>query len=232
MDYFTDIYLRRLNRFGSTYQERIQGQRIENFERYKLKSIYKVDFLDPINNSEKITGILEPYKQDETQTLYYLLVSLDKEWEGGTIIEIGNRKLMIFYKEDLVASGYNRYIVIKMSHLIKWKDRNKEYHESYAYFYGPMTEKIYDMLKTYLRGVVYNESNKYTHLIMPKNNFLLRQDYIEIEDEAFEVTGYDKVSTPGVMFVTLNETYIHDNSPIPDKGSDDSDEDFFWLEGV
>ena len=45
MDYFEDIYLKRLNRFGLDYHSRVQNKRELDFELYLLKSVYKVDFL-------------------------------------------------------------------------------------------------------------------------------------------------------------------------------------------
>ena len=43
MSYFTDVYLKRVNRYGNDYQSRVQGKREENFEYYLLKSVYRVD---------------------------------------------------------------------------------------------------------------------------------------------------------------------------------------------
>ena len=45
MNYFEDIYKKRVNRYGTNYQDRILNQRKELFEKYFLKSIYRVDFL-------------------------------------------------------------------------------------------------------------------------------------------------------------------------------------------
>lgn len=39
MSYFTDVYLKRVNRYGNDYQSRVQGKREENFEYYLLKSV-------------------------------------------------------------------------------------------------------------------------------------------------------------------------------------------------
>ena len=73
MKYF-DIYKKRANRFGEDYQSRIQGQREKVFDNLLLKSIYRVDFEFEGRNIE---GILEKYKQDDTQTLQYLLTRID-----------------------------------------------------------------------------------------------------------------------------------------------------------
>nr|DAP01271.1 MAG TPA: hypothetical protein [Caudoviricetes sp.] len=233
INYYDDIYLRRVNKYGDNFQDRIQGKRIEAFRRLLDKSIYKVTFTDTYAGASKV-GILKPYKQDETQTLNYLLSALEDNWPAGTIFDIRNSRWMILYHNDMPGAGYNKYVVMRMSHNVSWKDRNGDLHWSPAYFYGPMTEKIYDMLRTYLKGVVYKESNKYVHLIMPKNDFLLRQDYLVIDNEGYEVTGVDHSSTPGVVYVTLNETYIRDESQAPERETEvkeEDDDEFFWVKG-
>lgn len=230
MGYYDDIYLRRINRYGNSYQDRITNKRIEAFTNFIEKSIYKVSFIDTYADKE-IVGVLKPYKKDETQTLNYLLVSLDEVFPAGTVFDIREKRWMVLYQEDLIGTGYNKYVMMKMTHDVCWDDRNGVRHWSPAYFYGPMTEKIYDMLRTYLKGVIYKESNKFTHLIMPYTDFLLRQDYIILDGDPYEVTGFDKSSTPGVLYVTLNETYLKDVSQAPKKEEGDNDKDFFWFNG-
>lgn len=230
-NYYDDIYLRRLNRYGNSRAERIQNQRVESFLNYMNSSIYRVSFTDTYKG-ENVIGVLTPYKKDETQTLNTLKVGLEYDYPAGTLFHIRNNYWMVLYKHDLVGTGYNEFTMMKMTHVVHWKDRNGDCHESPAYYYGPMTEKIYDMLRTYLKGVVYEESNKYTHLIMPRNQYILRQDYMVIDGEGMEVTGFDKISTPGVMYITLNETHIRDESEPPQKSlPTDKAEDYFWFTG-
>jgi hypothetical protein len=63
MNYFEDVYLKRLNRYGYDYQSRVQAQRERVFEDLLLKSLYRVDF---VYECEMHPGLLERYKQDET----------------------------------------------------------------------------------------------------------------------------------------------------------------------
>ena len=90
MGYFEDIYKKRVNRYGLDYQSRIQREREELFDLYLLKTIYRVDFLF---EDEEIAGSLEKYKQDETQTLQYLLTKTNVDLANKYIIyDIDNRK--------------------------------------------------------------------------------------------------------------------------------------------
>ena len=73
MDYYTNIYLRRLNRYGNSRLERVENQRKENFLNYMNSSNYKVSFTDTYKN-EDVVGVLTPYKKDETQTLNILSI--------------------------------------------------------------------------------------------------------------------------------------------------------------
>ena len=76
-------------------------------------------------------GSLERRSQDETQTLQYLLTKVDLKIPNGTILMLEDKDhkeqpWMVYWLEDIKASGYNRYIVLKMTHFITWVDRNKK----------------------------------------------------------------------------------------------------------
>ena len=43
-NYYEDVYLKRLNRYGYDYQTRVQSQRERDFENKLLRSVYRVDF--------------------------------------------------------------------------------------------------------------------------------------------------------------------------------------------
>ena len=125
MSYF-DIYKQRVNRFGNDYQSRIQGAREYNFDLYLLKSVYRVDFE---YDGKYHAGSLERYKQDNSETRQYLLTNVNLNIPGGTVLQIidkdGNKQpWMIYYLETIEASGYNRYIVLKMTHLLRWIARD------------------------------------------------------------------------------------------------------------
>ena len=45
-NYYEDVYLKRLNRYGYNYQSRVQAQREQEFEGKLLKSVYRVEFLN------------------------------------------------------------------------------------------------------------------------------------------------------------------------------------------
>lgn len=235
---YYDIYLKRLNRYGNDYQTRTQKKRERDFENYLLKSVYRVEF---DYNQEIVPATFERYKQDETETLHYLLTRVDINIPNGTILMIPNKDdelkpWMVYYLESIKASGYNRYIMLKMTHFLTWKDREGIVRNSWAYFYGQEDNMLKDELQSRSRSDVrYTENLKGSFFVLPTTGCLKKDDYLELGEgilkEAYRVTGYDIQSTLGVEYVTVDPIYLYDNSPAPEKQEEDDDEDFFWLEG-
>lgn len=239
MDYYNDVYKKRLNRYGLDYQSRVQGMRERSFELLLEKSVYRIDF----NYDGEINpGVFEKYKQDETRTLHYLLTRTNLNMPNGTILMLSNKDeqeepWMIYYLEDIKASGYNRYIMLKMTHYVTWKARDGKIYSSWAYLYGQEDNMLKDELQARSRADArYTENLKTSFFILPINEHIKKDDYLVINEntpleEAYVVTGYDINSTKGVEYVTIDPVYIRDKSPDPIKTETDSDEDFFWIEG-
>lgn len=238
MNYFEDVYLKRLNRYGYDYQSRIQAQREEVFEGKLLKSVYRVDFE---YEGELHPGTLERYKQDETETLQYLLTRVSLDMPSGTILMIPDKNMkeqpwLVYWLESIKASGYNRYIVLKMTHFITWRDRSGSTRSSWCYLYGQEDNMLKDEIRSRSRSdVIYAENLKSSFFVMPTTEFIRKDDYLEIGEgalkEAFRVTGYDIISTPGVEYVTVDPVYLRDNSESPKQTVGDDPAEFFWLNG-
>ena len=235
-EYYEEVYLKRLNRYGIDFQSRLQRQREENFHRQLLKSVYYVNF---DYEDKQYEGEFTPCKQNETKTIHYLLTDVNLNIPNGTILMMpdkdGEREpWMVYYLEDYVASGYNRYFMLKMTHYLTWKDRQGVEQHTWAYFYGQEDNMLKDELKSRSRNkTLYTENLKLSFFITPVNGKIRKDDYFEVGEgdllEAYVVTGYDIQSTPGVEFVSVDPQYIRDHSVPPEKKEDDKDEDFYWL---
>lgn len=237
-NYFEDVYLKRLNRYGYDYQSRIQTQREREFEGKLLKSVYRVDFE---YNGENHPGTLERYKQNETEIAQYLLTRVSLDIPNGTLLFIADkdgieRPWMVYWLESIKASGYNKYVVLKMTHFISWIDREKNKQTSWCYMYGQEDNMLKDEIKSRSRmDAIYGESLKSSFFIFPTNKFLRKDDYLEIGEEplkeGYRVTGYDIISTPGVEYVTVDPVYLRDHSEPPVQQENDDPAEFFWLKG-
>lgn len=234
-EYYNSVYKKRINKYGTSYLQRIQGRREEEFERRLQKSVYKVSFNF---NNELQDATLERYRQDDTQTLQYLLTKRSLQIPAGTIIEIESNnsttRWMIYWLEDIKASGYNRYIVLKMTHLLQWKDRNNLIRQSWAYMYGQENNMLKDELKSRSRSnVLYNENLKLSFFIMPLNEYIQKDIYIEVGEgnlkEGYRVTGYDRQSSEGVEYVSVDPVYLFDTSTLNTPQEQRVGADWEWL---
>ena len=236
MSYYEDVYLKRLNRYGVDFQSRMQRQREENFKRQLLKSVYYINF---DYEEEEREGELTPYRQNETKTVRYLLTDVHLDIPGGTILMLPDKDgirnpWMVYYLENYVASGYNRYIMLKITHYLTWKDRSGEVRNAWAYFYGQEDNMLKDELKSRSRNkTLYTENLKLSFFITPLNEYIRKDDYLEVGEgglkEAYVVTGYDIQSTPGVEFVSVDPQYIRDLTDPPAQTEEDDSDDFFWI---
>lgn len=238
MNYFEDVYLKRLNRYGYDYQSRVQSQRERNFETLLLRSVYRVDFE---YNGQSHPATLERYKQNETELMQYLLTRVSLNIPSGTILMIPDKDnieqpWLVYWLESIKSSGYNRYIVLKMTHNITWRDREGNEHSSWCYMYGQQDNMLKDEIRSRSRmDAIYGENLKSSFFVMPTTEFIRKDDYLEIGEgalkEAYRVTGYDLNSTPGVEYVTVDPVYLRDNSQIPAQSEDDDPAQFFWFNG-
>lgn len=207
---YWEVYQKRLGRYGNTTQERIKNQRILLFEKYKQQSVYQIPFKDG-------TAVFEPYKQNETKTIMALLTDLDVKLDNGELYDLPNvdgdvDKWMVFYEDKNHARGYNKYYMLKMTHIIHF---NGEVDGCWAYYFGNMSAVIQDLLKLQDKLGIYEELDKNEHLILPARE-VKKDDYVSINDsdEVFLVTGFDKSSVPGVIYVSINQTFKREKQKI------------------
>ena len=161
MKYF-DIYQKRLNRYGNNIQERTKNQRILFFDRYKAQSVYQIPFKED-------TAVFEPYKQNESKDLHYLLTNLDIELKSGEYYNLedfeGNNLgiWMVFYLDENHSRGYNKYIMLRLTHKISVNGTG----DFLAYYYGPMERTVQDLIAS-KKTVLYEDKDKDAHIIMPR----------------------------------------------------------------
>ena len=237
MSYF-DIYVQRLNRFGNDYQSRIQGERERLFDLYLLKSVYRVDF---IYDDQHWAGSLEKNKQDNSETRQYLLTNINLNIPSGTILMLSDKDgveqpWMIYYLENIKASGYNRYIVLKMTHFLTWTARDGSTQSTWAYMYGQEDNMLKNEIRSRSRmDTIYEENLKLSFFVCPVNPYIKIDDYFIVGEkpleEHYRVTGFDTQSTPGVEFVSVDPVYEFDLTPPPAQPSNSDETEYFWFNG-
>lgn len=220
MAYFDKVYLKRVNRYGTNIQERIQNKKIHDFNIVLSKSPNKVNIF---KDSEKYIGILQNKTNSEKEVIDYLLTYKKNKWPDGTIliteeiVDLKRKKWLIFHLDDFVSIGYNRYQIIELDREIQWIDNGIIYSE-YVHFTGAAAN-LRDKSITSKFSIQYNISamylpNKILNIVMKTNSKMKKGIRILIDDEVWKVSGIDKLSVPGVSYVTLEEDYIDEQDDI------------------
>ena len=85
--------------------------------------------VDIITDELEFSGVFKPNKQDNSETTKWLLTDLDVKLTGGLILNINDKYWMVMYLKEDDSKGYNKYLMLKMSHLITWRDRDGIEHQ-------------------------------------------------------------------------------------------------------
>ena len=230
MSYF-DIYKKRMNRYGDNATDRLEKGRQQNFEKFLYQSPHYTKFQ---YKEKEVECVFEPSSQDETKTVMHVLCRVGEKFNPGDIVTICGKRYMFWYWDERQDSGYNRWNVIKLSQRIEWLNEDGSTWSNEAYIFSQQTNMLKNELKSRSRSAtLYLENLKLDFMIMPRDKNLEIGSYlvIKIDDmsRAERVTGIDFLSTPGVMYVSMDPTIERDLTKTPEKTDEDEDNDFFWL---
>lgn len=232
MTSYQELYQKRLTQQGSNPSERLNKGREKNFERFKTQSPHYVTYK---YKDRKCDGVLEPRQQDESKTMVDLLCSVDIILEIGAILYIAEQYYMVWFFDERQKSGYNRYCLLKMTDYVTWINNDNIDNEfsSYAYCFDQQNNMLKNEIKSRSRSAtLYMENLKLAFMIMPFNENIENESYLTIKyrgkERSFRITGYDFLSTKGVMYVSMDPTLKRDLTPSPEYTPDKNKEDFFW----
>lgn len=233
MSYF-DIYKKRMNRYGDNATDRLEKGRQQNFEKFLYQSPHYTKFQ---YKEKEVECVFEPSSQDETKTVMHVLCRVGEKFNPGDIVTICGKRYMFWYWDERQDSGYNRWNVIKLSQYIEWLNEDGSTWSNEAYIFSQQTNMLKNELKSRSRSAtLYLENLKLDFMIMPSDKNLEIGSYlvIKIDDmsRAERVTGIDFLSTPGVMYVSMDPTIERDLTPPPEKKPEDDDNDYFWLGNI
>jgi hypothetical protein len=87
---------------------------------------------------------------------------------------------MVWWKEVIEASGYNRYVVLKMNQELSWYI-DGEWYTQWGFFSGPGTSAMAATIKSASNNGIYLENNNNHMFITPQNDFLIQNAYFEVQ---------------------------------------------------
>ena len=233
MSYF-DIYKKRMNRYGDNATDRLEKGRQQNFEKFLYQSPHYTKFQ---YKDKEVECVFEPSSQDETKTVMHVLCRVGEKFNPGDIVTICGKRYMFWYWDERQDSGYNRWNVIKLSQRIEWLNEDGSTWSNEAYIFSQQTNMLKNELKSRSRSAtLYLENLKLDFMIMPSDKNLEIGSYLVIKindmSRAERVTGIDFLSTPGVMYVSMDPTIERDLTSPPEKKPEDDDNDYFWLGNI
>ena len=230
MSYFDDVYLKRINRYGNTLQDRIQGKREHDFIVMMNKSPNKVEVreVNPWkNDTNYYDGVLQTKEYDEDEIQNYLLVPCDQKVPMGHLLyftdvrrDVEREKPFMAYAEDpYTTAGYNRYTVVELEETLDWIVDGVPYSSPVHATGGGSGARDKNInLKfriQFSEAGVYLPNKRYS-LIMPYNEAIKKNHRVTLGGETWRITGFDKISVSGVMYLTLEEalTDVNDDHPV------------------
>lgn len=233
MSYF-NIYKKRMNRYGDNATDRLEKGRQQNFEKFLYQSPHYTKFQ---YKDKEVECVFEPSSQDETKTVMHVLCRVGEKFNPGDIVTICGKRYMFWYWDERQDSGYNRWNVIKLSQYIEWLNEDGSTWSNEAYIFSQQTNMLKNELKSRSRSAtLYLENLKLDFMIMPSDKNLEIGSYLVIKindmSRAERVTGIDFLSTPGVMYVSMDPTIERDLTSPPEKKPEDDDNDYFWLGNI
>jgi len=212
MAYYDEVYLPRLNKNGTTRQERVLAIKAQQFKDSFLdKSIYKVEFLV---NYVSYTGVLQPVKESEKEIVYYLLLPIEDVLDVGQVFEANDLNWLITFSDSSPDKGYNKYKVYLLDRILTWWDEDKVEHSTDIHLCGNMESSIRDAFRT---GIpTFREGMNPLFILMRYDETIKQDTYVKIDqsDRNFIVTGFDIETVPNVAYITLDITMKRDEDDI------------------
>lgn len=231
MSYF-ETYLKRVNRYGNTLQERIQNKKEHDFLIYMQKSPNLVRARNG-DNEDFYEAVLQTKTYDQDEVTDYLLVPLDEKIEMGTIIstldrrhfniindekEYYERKWINYAIDPYTSSGYNRYTIVELESELTWVIDGIKY-TSLAHAVGGGSGARDKNINLKFRiqfseGGIHLPNKRYS-IVMPYHEKIKKNIKISLGGETWRVTGFDNISVKGVSYLTLEEVFQDEYDDVP-----------------
>lgn len=219
MSYFTDVYLKRINKDGHTQQERVKTRKEKEFNNLFLKKTEYQAKIYQINNIESnIICSLQPNKWNESQLISNILISTnEKPLKTGMILKIFQKIkkieydkiwLIIFCQEN-ISKGYYVYKAICLDSIVNiTNEYGDTFHSIPVKFVNATASFVQDYFSFTKAnsGYGYREPEREIKMITYNFDFLKKGVYFEYEKKGFKISGKDDISIKDVAYISLSES--------------------------
>ena len=242
-NYFNDVYLKRLNRGGTTRQDRIKTRKEVEFDRLFMKRTEYLVTLYQVNDEQvDVQASLQPNKWNESNLIGNLLMSTsaaplktgdilyikqkikDKEWDKIWII---------IYKEDNLTKGHQSYKIICLDSEINLIDEYGTTRYSAPAKYTNNAQSF--MQDTNIRNaheLGYEEPFTTNIILTQDNPELMKGSYFNFMGRGWQIVGKNNIAIPNVAYLYISERLVRDNEPLSSEDILVGEDDNFFLNGV
>ena len=242
-NYLTDVYLKRLNRGGTTRQDRIKTRKEVEFDKLFMKRTEYLVTLKQVNEQTvNIKGSLQPNKWNESNLIGNLLMSTSAApLKTGDILYINmqikdqswEKIWIILYKEDNLTKGHQSYKVICLDNEINLIDEyGTTRYSAPAKYINNSQSLMQDTLIRNAKEMGYQEPFTTNIVITQDNDELKKGSYFNFMDRGWQIVGKNNYAIPGVAYLYISERMVREEEP---KTSEDilvGEDDNFFLNGV
>lgn len=224
MSYFTDVYLKRINKDGHTQQERVLTRKEKEFDRIYLKKTEYQALVYSIDDEEShITCSLQPNKWNESQLISNLMIpKKENKLSTGNILRIYQKikdeeydKIwLVIYCNDDITKGYYNYKIICLDSFI---NITNEYGDTMYTIPVKMVNSSNSLIKDLFSFTAaskgYREPDSEKRFITKRFDFLKKDVYFEYKEKGFEIGGINDLDIEDVAYVSIAERLIREPEP-------------------
>lgn len=227
-NYFEDVYLKRMNRDGTTLQERVRTRKEIKFDEcFSQKTKYSAALYQVNDEQVNYPCAVEPSKWGQDKMISNILVSRSAPtFECGDIIytyqKIKNNEYdktwLICYVDEDITRGYQKYEAIELDIVLNHTDEyGNTIHLIPAKFVSETSVFVQDKFSSY-GSVSYREPLAHRKFLTRDFDFLKKSLYFDYKDRGWEIVGIDNISIPGVAYVSVAESLV--SPPEPETSAD------------
>lgn len=223
MNYFEDVYLKRMNIDGNTIQERVKTRKEKEFNELFLKrSKYQAMIYQTNEDAKEILCSIQPAKWGQDKITSNVLVPIGTEkFKTGDILKIFqkvkeveyDKTWLIYFVNDDITHGYQAYEVIELDSFI---NHTNEYGDTLhivpVKFVNETSVFVQDKFSSY-GAVSYREPLAHRKFITSDFDFLKKTMYFDYKNRGWEIVGVDNLSIDGVAYVSIAEHLVKEPEP-------------------
>lgn len=240
MNYFDQVYLKRMNKDGKNQQERIKTREEKEFDLLILQKTKYKSFIIQINEqSSDIQCSLQPDKNNESKILFKLMTSNSAAaLKTGDILHIYQQVKdtkkediwIVLHVENDITKGYRLYTVLCLDEILNITDEHgNTIYSVPVKMVNSSQNWVSDTFQFSKTSYGYREPQGNRMFITQDFNFLKKGIYLNFKERGWEIVGIDNISINNVGYYTITERNVIPLEPIASDEIPISEEENFFL---